>query len=387
MSLGKDRSRINVKGLGNLEIREREPVDAADFDDVGRLQGTDFADESTVVEVVDEQGNLVDALESERKGSIKSALLQSSIEEWNIMRNSLGKYYAARYFGLSRPEIFHYICIEEAKIIPTITKSFKPGLQPLPLEIKMLAQTELSYDVPLYHFAETKGLIKTKKLRLWLTPRHGVGVGTAKLMDVSGYARHGDITADFASIFIADTNPAYILRFDGTNDDVSLGDTLDVLATDDFAIELWLRVKGADATQQEVLSKKSADADEAGFRIIRTSANKIEAKLSDGVDSASIITAASVLQNVWKHVMLIANRAGNAQLYLNGVADGAAVDITSVGDMSNTVAFYLARLAAAYGQVDIGDVRFYNWGATGIPSNAATFPALHFAAEKGYYGL
>lgn len=389
MALAKDRARIFVHGLGNLEIRERIPSEGVNFESVGHIQDATFSDLSTVVECIVDTGDLVDVVESERKGSIKSMMMQSSESELNLLINSVGKYYACRYFGIAKKvdNTFQYFCTEQAKIIPSIELPMKVGLHTIPLDIRFLAQTEVDYDIPLIFIIETKNRIYTKGMNLWLSPRNGWNAGTAKILDASGYARHGDISADFASIFIADTAPLYILRHDGSNDVTDLGDVLDLNATNDFSIDFWVRIKGADASLQEILSKKADDTDVAGFRVVRTAGNKIEIKLSDGVDSVSLASTTSVLQNVWKHVQIFGDRTGNMSLYLNGVSDATPTSIAAIGDMSNAIHFLLGKFGSGFGQVDLSTVRFYNYGVDGLPTNIATIAATHYAAEKSYHGL
>ena len=387
-----DRRQSFVKGLGALEVLQIDPVPDVDFVDVGFLKETKFNDVYDMEDVTDERGLPIDFLPKGQKVFITTSLMQSSKAQFDILRNAKTQLHAVRYFGRETANYFKYFALENARIVPTIVAEYKPGLRTIPVSIYSLLQQELAFDVPIYYIIETRGVMHLVGLNAWLSPRQGLNVGTAKLLDASGYARHATLSpsGDLATIWQGDGtgSPGYFLRLDGTDDQADLGDVLDVDDVSDFAFEFWVRIQGADASLQEIYGKKADDADTAGTRLTRTAANKIEFKISDGTNSATVITASTVLQNVWKLVALAVDRNGNGQLYLNGVADGSAASVAGVtATAANALDFIVGKFNGNFGQIDVGDVRWFRYGAGNLPASIGTFFADHFAAERGYYGV
>lgn len=383
--MAKNRQSIFAKGLGKLEVKEIEPTAAAAFDNAGYIKSTTITDDFGAVEVQDETGNVVQSVSQARKVTAEHQLMQSSQAEFDLLVGAAGKVHAIRYSGVTNAGKFQYFAFPSARITPGFTANYQVGERLLPLRATAIVDSSLGYDVPPYFMAEADAEIRTESLQLFADPKYDWTVGSVKLLDMSGFGRHGTLAP--AGDVAAHWGQADILRFDGTDDCVSFGNVCNLDADDDFLIELWLRVVAADGTAQEVLSKKSASGTSAGFSLIRTTGNKIQAELGDGTDHPTVTGGTNFLQNVWHHVALAGNRAGNAQLYLDGAVDGSAVSITAVGDMTNAIDLYLARLSTGYGQVDTGAVRLYNFGASGIPSDIATIAARHYAAEKSHYGL
>jgi len=385
MALEKNRQRILAKGIGNLEIRELEPSSAAAFSNVGYIKSSVVTDEFNMTDVQDETGNVAQSLPQARKVTGEHQLMQSSAEEVAALTGAAEKIHVVRYSGVSNANRFQYFMFPSVRITPGFTLNYEAGERLLPLRYTSLVDSSLGYDVPPYVMIEADREIRTADLQLFVDPKYDFNAATAKLLDLSGFGRHGTVSpaGDVATIW----GQADILRFDGTDDAVAFGDVCNLDADDDFFLELWLRVVAANASAQEILAKKSATGTSAGYALIRTSGNKIQAELGDGTDHPTITSSSDVLQNVWTHVALAGNRAGNAQLYINGAADGSAVDISSVGDMTNAVDLTIAKLSTAYGQIDTGALRLYNFGASGLPSDIATIAARHYNAEKSHYGL
>lgn len=388
MSIQRDRRRIGVKGLGRLEVRELSPSAGTAYDDVGSLDGTDLEDVYDVEEIIDERGSLEDVKEKLHVVRLSSALLQNGIDELDLIRNSSGKVHSLRYSGMMNPGRFQYYCFEQSRINPSLVRGFKPGKQPLPLKAVMLKQDDSIFDTPEYYFYEGLARIRTAYLQLWMDAALGLNAATAKLLDISGFARHGALSSAYATIWQAGTDPNRFLRFDGAVDEVNLGNILNDNALADFAIECWVRIKGADSGLEEILAKKSLVSNHtAGYGLARNASNQVLFKISDGTGSASVVTTSTLLQNVWKHVMVFVDRNGNGQIYLNGAADGAAVSVASVATGTNAGNLYLGRDGTNFGQVDIRGVRIYTYGAGAVPADAATIALDHYNAEKTSMGL
>lgn len=383
--MSKNRQSIFAKGLGKLEIKEVEPTAAAAFSDAGYIKSTTITDDFGAVDVQDETGNIVQTVSQARKVTAENQLLQSSAEEFALLTGAASKVHAIRYSGVTNGGKFQYFVFPSARIKPGFTANYQVGERLLPLSATAIVDSSLGYDVPPYMMAEANAEIRTESMQLFVDPKYDWNTGSVKLLDMSGFGRHGTLSP--SGDVAAHWGQADVLRFDGTDDCVAFGDVCNLAALEDFMIEAWVRVVAADGTLQEILSKKSASGTSAGFSLVRTAGNRIQAELGDGTDHPTVTGSTNVLQNVWHHVALSGNRAGNAQLYLDGATDGAAVSITAVDSMSNAIDLYLARLSTGYGQVDLGAVRIYNFGSAGLPSDIATIIARHYAAEKAHYGL
>lgn len=129
LALGRDRTRINVKGGGLLKLRETSPTQTDTFSDAGYLGGTDLNDEHNMLEIIDEVGNLIDALSGGRKAMLKGILKQTSIDEINLLKNAVGKYYDAYYYVKLNNGRFQELTAIPCKIKPGPVLSFKSATE------------------------------------------------------------------------------------------------------------------------------------------------------------------------------------------------------------------------------------------------------------------
>ena len=131
---------------------------------------------------------------------------------------------------------------------------------------------------------------------------------------------------------------------------------------------------------------KSADANQAGYRIVRNTSGKIEAKISDGSTSVTVTSATSITTTSgWTHVALIVDRAeSKAQIYLNGVADGSVED-PGIGSALNAEDFLIGKFAGGFGQWDLGGLMF--WQIESNPHLTAAEVLNLYNAEKAAFGL
>lgn len=385
----KNRRRIFVKGLGGpFEVRETDPsVDAA-FLDAGFHESVLVNDVYDMEDIIDGPGNFVDSKARGRKVTGVAELLQTSKVELDLIRNAEGKLYVVRYSGLAATGFWQYLCFEQCGLTPGMDLRFAVGKRTIPLRFNSFNQEDVTSDIPEYYFNETVDEIRVANLLLWTEPRLDYQAGTVRLLDISGFLRRGTISADYATIWTAGTTPARFLRFDGSNDQVSFGNILSMNATEDFLFEAWVRVQGADGTVQEMLGKKADHTtDSDGYALFRDASNLINFKLSDGVASAQVTSTSTLLQNVWKHLAVHIDRNGNGQIYFNGAANGSPVSVAAVADSTSSGDLLMGAIGSAFGQVDIGGVRVYNFGAGGLPSDIATIVARHFTAERAQYGI
>jgi len=388
MPIQRNRERLGARGFGKLMVRELLPTPGA-FVDLGYLDETNLEHLAEMEIITDENGEVINVMEKSSKDSIASNLLQVSADEIDFIRNASGKTHTLRYFGLlNEYQKFQYYCFEQVKIDPSVARRFIQGKQVMPLKATAVKQS-LTYDVPTMYVVEVNAPLSLDYLQLWLSPRRGLNNLTAMVLDVSGFARHGTLTSAFATIWQSAAAPERFLRFDGTVDALSLGDVLDDDATTDFMIETWAHIPAADGTAQEILGKKNLFADHsAGFAMRRETDNTISFKISDGDESATVASAATLLQNVWKHIAITIDRNGNGKMYINGAASGAAVSVAALETAaSNALPFYLGAInGTELGQVDISDTRAHQY-PSGLPADIATVILNHYTAEKTIHGL
>lgn len=391
MALTKDRTRASVKGLGTLSVRETSPSVGTAFEEVGSLDGetgTNLEDFVDVEEIVPETGVLEDVKEKSRVTRLTTNLLQTTLDEINLAKASSAKTHALRYYGSHSPTRFQYFCIPRGRIAPSVALGFRSGKRVLPLRAWALKQSDLSYDVPEYYVAETRGVVRIANLQLWINPRdiYSPERTTNQVFDISGFERHGSLNSDYASIWSSGT-PESFLVFDGVNDVLSFGDILDDDGVSDLMFEIWVKILGADGTTQRIMSKKeSTTASSKGFQIYRHTNNEVVFGIADGTTSVINNMPSTLLQNTWCHVVFTMDRNGNVVGYKNGVA-GSGVSVAAVTSGANAIPLKIASLDTAFANIQTGGMRIYNFGAGGLPSNIATVIANNYAAEKAYYGL
>jgi len=390
MSLGKYRTRIHVRGLGTIMAREVEPTSGA-FSDLGYLQDISIADIQEMDEVHNDKGELIQALRTNRRAGAEANLMQVSKDEIDFLVGCADKVHAIRYCGLTDTNVYQYWCFEAAKITPDVKLTYVVGRRLLPIRFVALKQSSLAYDVPLYYLVQLDREMSTSMLHLYVPFYDGKNYLTAYGLDFSGYARHGTVSADYATMWQLAT-ALYFMRFDGTNDDVSFGDILDDDGSMDYVIEAWVRVMGANGGQEEILAKKEIISDHtAGYSLVRSAGNKLVFKLSTGAASVSVTSASDILQNVWAHVAVAVDRNGNASTYINGAVDGTPGAVSALATGTNAFNLYLGRESKAasglFGQVDIGMVRIYQYAAGGLPSDITTILLNHYNGEKAKFGL
>lgn len=384
---GKARSQIHVKGLGDFFLAQISPVADADATDMGHLQEATIEDKWNPIKIKNDRGDKIDVIPTENEFSIDAVLLQTPKELIDVPRLSSEQYSMFRYFGTEDDQTFKYFASELCRIIPGFKLPMKSGLRTLGLRVESLSEQEFTYNVPMYYIVETNGVLRIQNLMLWASPRQGLNYNQTSLLDVSGWARHATLAR--TAMWQTGSTPTYFLRLNGTTDNADFGNVCNVNDTKDFGFQLMLRVEGADASLQEVFSKKADDTDAAiGYRLVRNTSNKLEFKISDGTNTATITSSTSVLHDVWTQVGLEVDRDGNAQMFINGAADGSPVDVSTVtGDCTNSQHLIIGKLSTGFGQIDVGDFRWYTYGVELLPSNFATLESQAFAAERAFYGL
>jgi len=385
--VSKKRTRIFIRGLGNLEIMEVYPASPSDFTSVGYLKNTQVQIDPEMLNVVQETGDLVTQVVSAKSVSVLSNLLQAEKTNIDLIRDSEDKIFTVRYHGRAHHSgIYQYYCFERAKITPKMGLTFGNAERLLPLLITSIYQEDYAgaYNVPLVYLWEGEYDVDPSYCKLWLDAKLGLNTDTLYALDISGFARHGIL--NIAGLWQTGT-PSRFWRFDGTDDNINLGDVFDDDGTSDKLVAVWVRIQGANASTQEIFGKKASLGNAAGFAVYRYTDNTVRFQIGDGDSNAEVVTVATLLQNVWSLIAVTIDRNGNMQMYKDGAVTGAAVSVASQTTGTNAANFLLGAVGAAFGQVDISGIHCKDYGAGGLPSNAATIIANMYTAEKTAHGL
>jgi len=160
------------------------------------------------------------------------------------------------------------------------------------------------------------------------------GSETTYAKDYSGYNYTGLVEgATFNSTGGYDGRGAY--EFDGAGDSISMGDNLDI-GTEDLSLFAWIKTSTT-GTSQFIVGKRDVDiAINKGYEIHINTTDEIFCSVGDG-QRVRFGSANTVTDGVWHHLGCTFDRDGNGQVYIDGVADGSAVDITDAdGDLGNS---------------------------------------------------
>lgn len=154
MALGKDRGAINVKGGGFFKIRELKPTATDAWSDVGYLQSTEFNDEHTMVEAIDERGLQVDYVDGGQSMKLTTQLMQSDYDVLNLLKGAAGKVYEGYYKCLTAEGNYQEWNFPLCRLNPGIKMTMQAStLRAIPLEIRCLSvkanmtRTPVEYNV------------------------------------------------------------------------------------------------------------------------------------------------------------------------------------------------------------------------------------------------
>ena len=160
------------------------------------------------------------------------------------------------------------------------------------------------------------------------------------------------------------------IYFDGAVDYVDMEDVLD-LNTSAFTLSAWIK-RDTGTVNASIISKRDAAFTEGyDFRI--NGAGRFEFVLNGG--AATLTSSVAIPENEWHQVAVIYN-AGNATLYIDGVADTSASSLPA--PIATTQSFYIAAAGkstpTAHFAGNIDEVRIWN--------TALTVPQLHYIMNQ-----
>jgi hypothetical protein len=371
-----------------------EPTEAFVWSDMGYLEQTEFTDTPQHEEIIAETGAMVDMIERARVVTLTSQLLQTTKDEIDVLKESTNGLYAVRYFGpANKPTTStQYFCLYAGVITGGVQLTYQSGKRTMPIAIRALKDYSQTFDIPEYAVWEGAAAMDFSGLQLWLDPTLELNAETGAILDISGNHRHGTITpaADTAAIWVSGT-PTYYLRFDGSDDLLTVGTDayLNDDGTSDFMLEGWFRVLEADSVDTVFVAKTSDhDGNSAGWSLYRDSSNIPSFKLATGATSQIATCATTLLQNTWAHIACAVDRNGNATMYLNGALQVGSANVSALASCTNSEdVLFSADGQLLNDQIDAGAFRFHKWGAGGLPANIATIIANHYNAEKAKYGF
>ena len=124
-------------------------------------------------------------------------------------------------------------------------------------------------------------------------------------------------------------------EFDGAGDYITKSNdaNLNFGANTDFSLECWIRTTTDSA--DDLISKGSDSGTNKRYHVLVLSNGKIRAIIRS---SSEVFTDSSSTINdgLWHYIVATYDRDGNLQIYIDGVADGSAVDISGQGDIDDT---------------------------------------------------
>lgn len=188
------------------------------------------------------------------------------------------------------------------------------------------------------------------------------------LRDWSGYGNHGVLTNMTADSDWVAGNGRYALDFDGANDYVVVPAS-SLFATSggtNWSVAGWAFIRSASGVQTVVCRGQQFITSRDYILYYNGGANaRFELQNSNGVAFPTITSGTgTVLQNTWYHIAGTCDGAGNAVLYLNGIAKSTGSFSTSVPTNNNrNVTFGVAfdsPTAQYYANALLDDLRVYN---------------------------
>jgi hypothetical protein len=167
------------------------------------------------------------------------------------------------------------------------------------------------------------------------------------------------------------------LDFDGTDDYISAGDVLDVNQSS-LTVSSWVKTGSTQSSWQgSIVSKgNSAPTRELSYEMVvrgsldTTNVGKVGFFFGNGTGNSqtNIYSDAIVTDNMWHHIVGVADRNGNLKIYIDGKLQSTQTSIStySTQSLNNSLNFSIGSAPQNYyffnGLLD--DVRIYNYALT-----------------------
>jgi hypothetical protein len=212
----------------------------------------------------------------------------------------------------------------------------------------------------------------------WCPSLDSSGVNTTTLTDLSSGGRNGTltnmVTSGAGNDWVADTGSGGVraLDFDGTNDFVSIANTLAI--PDAYTICGWVKIVSARAT---VLSFTGLDSNSRVSQWGTTGSRVPYFQLS--LSGGYFFTTGGTALNAGQWYHLAFTRSGSAaKVFVDGVDTSAATSGGAVGSqVTNTNTRCIGRVTSSYSDARIDDVRIF-------PSVLSDATIAKLASKRGY---
>jgi hypothetical protein len=165
------------------------------------------------------------------------------------------------------------------------------------------------------------------------------------------------------------------MSFNGTDDYIEIPGNSDLaVGTNDFSFSVWIKRDRENIAERLFIKRGTSNAKLSWYALQLNSNNTVDSSFTisyTGGGSVGKATSTSTVQSSdgWTHIAASMDRDGNGQIFINGSADGGAVDISAfAGNIDNAEE---KAFIAAYG-IDAGppsanffrgsidDLRIYN---------------------------
>jgi len=180
------------------------------------------------------------------------------------------------------------------------------------------------------------------------------------VIDYSGNGNDGGVAG--GSSYAVDGMFGNAMSFDGGGDYVDFGDVeeLEFKKDEDFSISFWVKRSGlSTVTYPGLVGKGGYKSSSIGWKIFISSDDNLGFYICDGTTRTIGASVSDVFAdlNEWHHVVLLANRDGSAQFYVDGESAGVSnyignqnVNLASTEVL--TIASYSAGIDTFNGTID-----------------------------------
>ncbi len=248
-------------------------------------------------------------------------------------------------------------------------------------------------DVTGWHHVVITSTTGRNALDLDIARLEGTGYHDGKIADVRMWNRA--LSATEVTQLFKQGRPTsstdYAANLNGSSQYFTLADSgsagsaqdFDIVDNEDFMFETW--IKTSNISQFGVFGSKRNGTGSASLgwnAYLYNSRFNIE--LGDGTNGTGTSSSTDLANNTWAHFVGVYDAsADQITLYTNGVSRASGTN-ASMGTIANTSSLTVGSSsdAGTYFSGSVDNVRIYNFGADGLPSNIATLVAQN-AASKG----
>lgn len=149
------------------------------------------------------------------------------------------------------------------------------------------------------------------------------------------------------------------LEFDGTNDYVSVEDAeaFNFGADTDFSISAWIKTDGTDSWPYTAIidKHKAGHSPYEGFMLYLHKTGHLIFVISDSSGLGTLDSKASVIDNNWHFITVVADRDSNCEIYIDGNYD-SSLPISAIGNINTNIPLAFGRSMDYNGQYFGGSI-------------------------------